>query len=60
MLVDIVEEAGGEAALTREEMVGKLLEKIDDDELCDQMGDLYGVKYDCLLYTSPSPRDQRG
>ena len=46
MLVDIVEEAGGEAALTREEMVGKLLEKIDDDELCDQMGDLYGVKYE--------------
>ena len=32
MLVDIVEEAGGEAALTREEMVGKLLEKIDDDD----------------------------
>jgi len=46
MLTDIVDKAGGEAELTREEMLEKLLEKLDDEELCDQIGDLYGVKYE--------------
>ena len=46
MLTDIVDEAGGEAELTREEMLEKLLEKVDEEDLCDQIGDLYGVKYE--------------
>ncbi|CAL6369066.1 unnamed protein product [Bathycoccus prasinos] len=46
MLTDIVDEAGGEAELMREEMLEKLLEKVDEEDLCDQIGDLYGVKYE--------------
>ena len=34
-----------------------ILSELDDDELVQQMFD---DLYDCLLYTSPSPRDQRG
>ena len=46
MLTAIVDEAGGEAELTREEILEKLLEKVDEEDLCDQIGDLYGVKYE--------------
>ena len=53
-----VEGLGG---ITRTEMLhGTLYIKLDQESDCDFIHTELRDYYSCLLYTSPSPRDQRG
>ena len=45
--------------MSTKELVMVALDDVEDPELKLSIVEL-GLVYDCLLYTSPSPRDQRG